>query len=257
MLSLCIQLREEMSQDGIRVFAVHDSVRDDNGAKAPISPGKCFDYQDDGIRIYTTKKFRTFLVNPAIINKPASQVYDMSSALMIGSQLRRLFKPKDKTRILAYRDQKDLYTGKAVDTNVQLSVDHIFEVQCMSHVIAKAFQNRPDSIRDVLVPRFKQAINIMENYNVTTLSLNCSKMNAFKWFLRENMYMAYPLEPFLLDTKCGNYVEHIERSLKEAHRHIRFRILAIRIDPDLSHYSVYVDDVLREFDQLLEKFRLN
>lgn len=249
-----------MSNDGIRVYAVDDNnvgYRDNAAQHESRRSRETEEDNTEGIRIYTTKKYRTFQVNPSVINKPAVQVYDMSSALIIGTQLRRLFKPRDKAKILTYRNLIDLYTGKLVDAQAQLSVDHIFEVQCMSHVIAKAFQNRPDCIRDILVPQFKAAINIMENFNITTLSLNCSKMNAFKRFLRDNMYMAYPLETFLQDTKCSKYVEQIERSLKIAHAHIRLKIVSIRIDPALSRYSVYVDDVLREFDSLLTKFKLN
>lgn len=265
---------EACCRDGIRVFSVTaepteptepaESSTSTLTAPATASTstftitsasGQAESPQGDGIRIFTTKKFQRHQVDPGLINKPSVQVYDLSSTLIIGNKLRKIFKPRDKARILAYRNDVDMYTGMRVDPRANLSVDHIYEVQCMTHVIAKAFHDRPIWIRDKLVPELRKAINIIDNLNVTTLSLNCSKMNAFKWFLRDDMYMAYPLETFLLETKCFRHVDLIEKAVKQAYASIRLQIVAIRTKPEFSQYTMFIDDVLREYDLLMTQFR--
>lgn len=243
--------------DGIRVYS--GTSFNDRVSDMPLAnpDGATRKQDDDGIRIFTTKKFQKFLVDSTQLNKPSDQVYDQSSALIIGNKLRRNFKPRDKSKVLAYRKNIDMYTGQACDHTKTLSVDHIFEVQCMTHVIAKVSNGRPSPIFETLIPELKKILNLYENLNVTTLSLNCSKMNAFKWFLCDSMYMAYPLDTFLNETKCSDYIPNIKFALSSAYKAIRMSIISLKSKHDFSMHHNIIDSVVRELDVMMLKFKLD
>ena len=234
---------KQVDTDGIRVYAENPETITNTT-------------ENDGIRIYTTKKFQKFLVDPQSINKPASQVYDVSSAIIIRNSLRRAFKTRDKIKILNFRNHTDLYTGLPCDTSKKLSVDHIFEVQCMSHVIAKVSIGRDASWLDALLPEIKKALNINENLNVTTLSLNCSKMNAFKWLLHDDMYGAYPLEAYLNETKCSKFILNIQQALMVAYQSVRETISRLKSNKLFKHQISAIDELLNEMDVMVQKFKL-
>lgn len=174
------QSSETNSDDGIRVYASSIEYPESDRKKDDVS------FLDaDGIHVYSACSDTNYDIQ--IGSRDFSEIANMVSFIHKNNLLRNGShkKNKHKMQVSKYNDDIDLYTLQKIDPcKANYNVDHIFEIQCFSYVIATALHNLNDDRGRVLLGKLRErlviAINIPANLNVTEKHTNLTKMNAFK-----------------------------------------------------------------------------
>lgn len=155
------------------------SKHDDQGIRVYAAAGLSSNNQsEEGIRVYSgddisigPHKFREIDQFVNFINK--------------NHYLRHKKINRKKMSVVRSNDNKDLYSMQKINAqDNKYNVDHIFEIQCYSYVIASALHNLNDdngrALFKKLRERLSNVINSNCNLNVTDKNTNLTKMNAIK-----------------------------------------------------------------------------
>ena len=167
-----------MTSDGIRVYA--SSVR-----PSKLVDSKLNNNDDDGISVYAAPSDTNYVVRVGPQN--FDDIDTMCSFINKNNLLRSRchHKHKDKIRISTMNNHIDFYTENKINPyDDKYNVDHIYEIQCFTYIVASALHNMDDDkgralfakLRDYLI----RAINVPANLNITDKQTNLTKMNAFK-----------------------------------------------------------------------------
>lgn len=187
-------------------------------------------------------------------NKPDKHILQFSSSL-IKNNLRKPFKKKDLQNVFKYRNDTDIYTEAHKKDLDDHSIDHILEIQVVGHASAPILYNN-QSVIPKIEKQLQNSLNIVENYNVTTQSINVSKMNAFKKFLHDRMYRGYPLLSLMHGTKCEKYMGNIRDALVEAYENVNREIRSNR-QGDYITGNKYFEEIGNELEDIFNQMQLH
>lgn len=124
------------------------------------------------------------------LKKSTNSSNDLFTYILSNNLLRSLPHQKLKTKlhIAKLNSEIDLYTNQKISDvrSSSYQVDHIFELQCFSHVISMALSKLDCDYAafNVLRDRLVKIINSDFNLNVTDKQANLVKMNVFKEFIK-------------------------------------------------------------------------
>lgn len=187
-------------------------------------------------------------------NKPDKHILQFSSSL-IKNNLRKPFKKKDLQNVFKYRNDTDIYTQAHKKDLDDHSIDHILEIQVVGNASAPILYNNQSAIPKI-EKQLQNSLNIVENYNVTTQSINVSKMNAFKKFLHDRMYRGYPLLSLMHGTKCEKYMGNIRDALVVAYENVNREIRSNR-QGDYITGNKYFEEIGNELEDIFNQMQLH
>jgi hypothetical protein len=102
----------------------------------------------------------------------------------------------------------------------------------------------------------KQAINVIENYNVTSCLINTSKGNAIKDFFYNNPQQ-YPLRVIILGKKCEKYMNRICNAMIDSHEYVDYHLRYSRRDGFITKNESDFNKIADELTKiLLDKMEL-
>ena len=94
------------------------------------------------------------------------------------------------------------------------------------------------------------------NYNVTTQSINSSKMTAFKSFLHGKMYQGEPLLAQMIGTKCQKYMKNIGITLVDSFDVVRDNVSQIRSATNQVNGHASIDRIVENLDKMFESMQI-
>lgn len=182
-----------------------------------------------------SSRHRGSLIDTAAVVQPRSSMARRQTRSTRQSLPRRqpVFPPSDlfdllrendlssrREAVVEYRDGKDFYTQQRVNLALGGSsyhVDHVCEVQVVAHAMQAALKSR--SMNEALVLPMKEALHpeSLINFNVTSGSINTSKGQLFKRFLKfEGIDDGQGIEAISLTYQCERFMTRIGKALQES-----------------------------------------
>lgn len=224
----------------------------------------------DGIRVYSVSEVKTDGIrisscddtrkkNPLYLwddNTDLAGIKEYSTTILKSNFLRKKFHKADIAKITDYRDGIDLYTLASIESlGKNVAVDHIIELQCLSHVAAKKFYSDRTAF-DQCQSYLKASANILGNLNITTEQINSSKMNVFRSFIQNLAYREHSIKALMHGTQCGKHQERITSAMIKAYDHILDdKPNRVYFEKNLS-VKRNVDAFYEEFDLFFASFKL-
>jgi len=145
------------------------------------------------IKIYSSSN-RAYNQNPV-------DLLDLSSGLT--RKIRLSGVSKKRNEVIEYRNGCDIYTDNDAKEYINPHVDHIIEDQILGHASAKVLYQYENKYS--FIELLKNALNQIENYNVTLGSLNQSKGSVIRNYLKNERYLIESLPVAALDSSATHF----------------------------------------------------
>lgn len=189
------------------------------------------------------------------VAKPDQEIYNLASDLI--HRMRRNPTEHEKEATWKLRGDVDAYTGTIKGDLIKSKhqLDHVVEIQMLAHSAAKVIY-KPSLVDSVLTPLDK-SVNVVENYNFTTETVNKSKGAIVRSYLYDGLYRGYPFLSVALGQKCEKYLGSIATTILETRdsidRNIRDQYAP---NNNVNDKHVY-DNIADELSSMIDSMRLD